>query len=126
MITKENLKTYIEELLDKIIVEELEQETQVYLKIILAGNNIIKYGIPVKLRQVSQIKKNKVADLKNLPLCHSHTHRNHLFSTATSFLKKPSILNAILGKYPRSSNMVNNGKKIAIGGNITDMTHVKV
>ena len=62
MITKEKLKTYIEELLDKIIVEELEQETQVYLKIILAGNNIIKYGIPVKLRQVSQIKKNKVAD----------------------------------------------------------------
>ena len=80
VITKENLKTYIEELLDKIIVEELEQETQVYLKIILAGNNIIKYGIPVKLRQVSQIKKNKVADLKNLPLCHSHTHGNHLFS----------------------------------------------
>ena len=88
VITKDNLETYIEELLDKIIIEELEQETQVYLKIILAGNNIIKYGIPVKLRQVSQIKKNKVADLKNLPLCHSHTHRNHLFSTATSFFKK--------------------------------------
>ncbi len=88
VITKENLKTYIEELLDKIIVEELEQETQVYLKIILAGNNIIKYGIPVKLRQVSQIKKNKVADLKNLPLCHSHTHSNHLFTRTTTFFKK--------------------------------------
>ena len=88
MITKDNLETYIGELLDKIIVEELEQETQVYLKIILAGNNIIKYGIPVKLRQVSQIKKNKVADLKNLPLCHSHAHGNYLFATATCFFKE--------------------------------------
>ena len=88
VITKDNLETYIEELLDKIIVEELEQETQVYLKIILAGNNIIKYGIPVKLRQVSPLKENKVADLKNLPLCHSHAHGNHLFSTATSLFKK--------------------------------------
>ena len=110
VITKDNLETYIEELLDKIIIEELETvkentksaetlenkkytvdnkvKSEVSLKIILAGNNIIKYGIPVKLRQVSQIKKNKVADLKNLPLCHSHAHRNHLFSTATSLFKK--------------------------------------
>lgn len=88
VITKDNLETYIEELLDKIIVEELEQETQVYLKIILAGNNIIKYGIPVKLRQVSQIKKNKVADFKNLPLCHSHAHSNHLLSRATTLFEK--------------------------------------
>ena len=48
------------------------------------------------------------------------------FPLQQAFLKKPSMLNAILGKYPKSSNMVNNGKKIAIGGNITDMTHVKV
>ena len=97
VITKDNLETYIEELLDKIIIEELETvkentknaetlenkkynvdnkvKSEVSLKIILAGNNIIKYGIPVKLRQISQIKKSKVADLKNLPLCHSHTHR---------------------------------------------------
>ena len=102
VITKDNLETYIEELLDKIIIEELETvkentksaetlenkkynvdnkvKSEVSLKIILAGNNIIKYGIPVKLRQVSQIKKNKVADFKNLPLCHSHAHGYHLFS----------------------------------------------
>ena len=48
------------------------------------------------------------------------------FPLQHAFLKKPSILNAILGKYPKSSNMVNKGKKIAIGGNITDITHVKV
>ena len=33
---------------------------------------------------------------------------------------------AILGKSPKSSNNVNNGKKIAIGGNMTDMTQVTV
>ena len=82
VITKDNLETFIEELLDKIIVENLEQETvntkniqnidqiensekieneeynvenntdnktetQMYLKIILAGNNITKYRIPI-------------------------------------------------------------------------------
>ncbi len=110
VITKDNLETYIEELLDKIIIEELETvkentksaetlknkkynvdnkvKSEVSLKIILAGNNIIKYGIPVKLRQVSQIKKNKVADFKNLPLCHSHAHGNYLLTTTTCFLKE--------------------------------------
>ena len=43
-----------------------------------------------------------------------------------AFLKNLSILNAILGKYPKSSKNVNNGKNIAIGGNITDITHVSV
>ena len=102
VITKDNLETYIEELLDKIIIEELETvkentksaktlenkkcnvdnkvKSEVSLKIILAGNNIIKYGVPVKLRQVSRLKENKVADLKTLPLCHSHAHGYHLFS----------------------------------------------
>ena len=42
------------------------------------------------------------------------------------FLKNPSILNAILGKYPKSSKKVNKGKKIAIGGSITEIIHVKV
>ena len=73
-ITRDNLEVYIEELLDKIIVEETENENKVTLKIILAGNEVIKHCSPIKLRQVSQIKKNKVADFKNLPLCHSHAH----------------------------------------------------
>ena len=30
------------------------------------------------------------------------------------------------GRYPKSSSIVNNGKKIAIGGSITEMTHVRV
>ena len=82
----DNANDRIEEL--ELKVEELEAKTQVYLKIILAGNNIIKYSIPVKLRQISRLKENKVADLKNLPLCHSHAHGNHLFSCTTCFFKK--------------------------------------
>lgn len=38
------------------------------------------------------------------------------------FLNALSKLKAILGKYPRSSSKVNSGKKIAIGGNITETT----
>ena len=45
---------------------------------------------------------------------------------APQHLKAWSRLNAILGRYPKSSSNVNNGKKIAIGGSITDITHVSV
>lgn len=105
VITKDNLENYIEELLDKIIVVEKQvennkqNECEVELKIILAGNKIITYGSATKLRQFSQLRGNKVADFKytsfritllygtsllsvensynrekNLPLCHSHAH----------------------------------------------------
>lgn len=79
-ITKDNLEVYIEELLDKIIVEETKNENKVTLKIILAGNEIIKHCTLAKPRKVSQIKENKVADFKNLPLCQSLAHSNHLFT----------------------------------------------
>ncbi len=56
-------------------INELDQkESEVELKIILAGNKIITYGSAVKPRQFSQLNGNKVADFKNLPLCHSHAH----------------------------------------------------
>lgn len=107
-ISKENLEDYIEGLLDKIIVQEsqynndekklenqgkefqndFETENQIKLKIILLGDTIINYGLPIKLRQFSQLKQNKVADLKNYPLCHSHAHSNHLFTCTTTFFKK--------------------------------------
>lgn len=51
-----------------------KKESEVELKIILAGNKIITYGSAVKPRQFSQLNGNKVADFKNLPLCHSHAH----------------------------------------------------
>jgi hypothetical protein len=48
------------------------------------------------------------------------------FPELHAFLKQLSKLKAILGRYPKSSNIVNRGKNIAIGGNITDITHVAV
>ena len=41
-------------------------------------------------------------------------------------LKHLSKLKAILGKNPKSSRIVNRGKNIAIGGSITEITHVTV
>ena len=37
-----------------------------------------------------------------------------------------SIIKAIRGRYPISSNSVNRGKKIAIGGSITEITRLAV
>ena len=48
------------------------------------------------------------------------------FPWEQAFLKNLSILNAIRGKYPKSSNRVNSGKKMAIGGSMTDTTHARV
>ncbi len=46
-ISKDNLEVYIDELLDKMIVEESEKDkSQVDLKIMLAGNNVTTYNIP--------------------------------------------------------------------------------
>ena len=56
-----------------------------------------------------------------------HPNPMHMVSAclpcAQAFLKKPSRLKATRGKYPRSSSRVNKGKKMAIGGSITDTTH---
>lgn len=54
--------------------ETKQNECEIELKIILAGNKIITYGSANKLRQISQLSGYKVADFKNLPLCHSHAH----------------------------------------------------
>ena len=43
-----------------------------------------------------------------------------------ALLKKLSRLNATLGRYPKSSKIVNKGKKIDIGGSITATTHARV
>ncbi len=47
------------------------------------------------------------------------------FPHALHFLKHLSKLKDTLGKNPKSSKSVNNGKKIAIGGNITETTHAR-
>ena len=71
-IKQDNLEKYIEELLDKIIV--IEKNGGVELQIILTGNNVISYGSPEKFKQISQMKKKKMTDFKNSPICRSHAH----------------------------------------------------
>jgi len=53
-ISQDNLAEYIENLLDKIIV--IENKSDVNLKIILTGNNIINYGSVTKLSQINNLK----------------------------------------------------------------------
>lgn len=51
---------------------------------------------------------------------------NACFPELQHLLKHLSKLNAILGRYPKSSIKVNKGKNIAIGGSITLIIHVRV
>lgn len=48
------------------------------------------------------------------------------FPWVPHFLNVLSRLKAILGRYPESSSSENSGKKMAIGGNITDITQKTV
>ena len=50
----------------------------------------------------------------------------HCLPWQQAFLNIWSRLNATLGRYPKSSRRVNKGKKIAIGGNITDTTQARL
>ena len=48
------------------------------------------------------------------------------FPLVMALLKKPSILNASLGRKPKSSKKVKSGKNIAIGGSITEIIQLTV
>ena len=86
-ITKENLESYIEELLEKIIVIEKsaeepkkiskcknENQPNVELKIILAGDNVIKHCIPEKSAKISQEAKSNKTDYNFNQCCYTHAH----------------------------------------------------
>ena len=49
----------------------------------------------------------------------------HCLPQARQRLKERSMWNATRGRYPRSSRRVNRGKKMAMGGSITDTTHAR-
>ena len=78
-VTESNLEQYIEKFLDKIIIKNNENKSE--LQIILHTKELIDINMYDKLRQL-RIRNDKV------PLCHSHAHSNHLFSTATCFFEK--------------------------------------
>lgn len=92
-VNESNLEQYIEKFLDKIIVKDNEDKSE--LQIILNTKELINIDITSKLRQLQNLSDkenlNKIADsnnlsnyktaqIKKLQLCHSHAHSNHLFS----------------------------------------------
>ena len=100
-VNKSNLENYIEKFLDKIIVKDNENKSE--LQIILNTEELINIDMSNKLRQHQNLsdkeKLNKIADsnnlsnhktaqIKKLQLCHSHAHSNHLFTSTTTFLKE--------------------------------------
>ena len=100
-VTENNLEQYIEKFLDKIIVKNNENKSE--LQIILNTKELIDINMSDKLRQLKDLSDKeklskisslnnlsnyKTAQIKKLQLCHSHTHCNHLFSTTTCFFEK--------------------------------------
>lgn len=69
--TQKSEKQEQKEQLDR---KETKQDSEIELKIILAGNKIITYGSANKLRQISQLEGLRGTDYKKVPLCHSHAH----------------------------------------------------
>ena len=86
VVTENNLEQYIEKFLDKIIVKDNENKSE--LQIILNTKELIDIKMSDKLRQLKNLSDKNSTQIKKLPLCHSHAHCNHLFPATTSFLKK--------------------------------------
>lgn len=60
------------------------------------------------------------------PYCHFHAHGKCLFTRSTRTFKTSVQIKSNSRQEPKSSKIVNNGKNIAIGGNITETTQVTV
>ena len=85
-VNENNLEQYIEKFLDKIIVKNNENKSE--LQIILNTNDLININMSDKLRQLKNLSDKNSTQIKKVPYCHSHAHCNHLFPATTSFLKK--------------------------------------
>ena len=71
-VKENNLESYIEGLLEKIVVVEKDKEVE--LQIILGGDMVVRHGSSSKEIKISSLGDNKLTDLKNHPICHSHAH----------------------------------------------------
>lgn len=86
-VNENNLENYIEKFLDKIIVKETPEKSE--LQIILNTKELININISNKLRQfknlsdkeylnkianLNRLSNDKKAQIKKLQLCHSHAH----------------------------------------------------
>ncbi len=85
-VNENNLEQYIEKFLDKIIVKNNENKSE--LQIILNTKELIDINMSNKLRQLKNLSDKNSTQIKKVPLCHSHAHCDHLFSCAATFFEK--------------------------------------
>lgn len=85
-VNKSNLENYIEKFLDKIIVKDNEEKSE--LQIILNIKELINIDMSNKLRQLQNLSDRYGTQIKKVPYSHSHAHGNHLFTSTTTFFKK--------------------------------------
>ena len=81
-VDESNLENYIEKFLDKIIVKDNEDKSE--LQIILTTKELININMSDKLRQLQNLSDKCGTQIKKVQYCYSHAH--------------PSILKAIRGK----------------------------
>lgn len=85
-VNENNLEQYIEKFLDKIIVKNNENKSE--LQIILNTKELIDINMSNKLRQLKNLSDKNSTQIKKVPLCHSHAHCDHLFPCAATFFEK--------------------------------------
>lgn len=71
-VNESNLEQYIEKFLDKIIVKDNEDKSE--LQIILNTKELININMSDKLRQLQNLSDKNSTQIKKVPLCHSHAH----------------------------------------------------
>lgn len=71
-ITENNLEQYIEKFLDKIIIKDNENKSE--LQIILNTKELIDINMSDKLRQLMNLSDKNSTQIKKVPSCHSHAH----------------------------------------------------
>ena len=77
-VNENNLEQYIEKFLDKIIVKDNENKSE--LQIILNTKELINIDMSDKLRKLQNLSDRYGTQIKKLPYSHSHAHGNHLFT----------------------------------------------
>ena len=98
--------------------------------IVIKKGNLPLQGTKLLVRIAINLSLLELIILQPITPAALHPNPIHIVSACLPeeqhFLKHLSKLNAILGKYPKSSNKVNRGKNIASGGSITLIIHVTV
>ena len=88
-VNENNLEQYIEKFLDKIIVKNNENKSE--LQIILNTNDLININMSDKLRQLKNLSDKNSTQIKKVPYCHSHAHGNDNMVTLNLLDKQEKI-----------------------------------